>query len=449
MQNLIPKLRKIKLKPKIYLEFPENPGVYIYFKKDKPIYVGKAINLKRRVASYFRLNLEPKTSRMIGEAETVSYIKVANELEALLLEARLIKFYQPKYNIISKDDKHPLYIEITREKYPRVITLRKTDLDKFPALAIYGPFPSSVNVKSVLKTVRRIFPYSDHIIGKKPCLYSQIGLCNPCPNEIEATADRDLKIRKRRQYMKNIRNLRSLLDGNTNLVKKRLATEMKTYSDSQKYEEALYVRDRIQRLDYITSPKIPIDSYLENPNLYEDVREGELRALKKILETASIKVKSLSRIECFDVAHLQGTNASASMVTFLDGVPDKSFYRHFRIRQKKGLDDYASMREVALRRRKNLDGWGRPDLIIVDGGKGQMSVFLKEFEAEGIPVVGLAKRLETLVIPIKTLGVNGIKEYRLPKGPALNLVQRIRDEAHRFAQAYHHKLFTKSLFESR
>ncbi|MFA5911883.1 MAG: hypothetical protein WC815_24150, partial [Vicinamibacterales bacterium] len=183
--------------------------------------------------------------------------------------------------------------------------------------------------------------------------------------------------------------------------------------------------------------------------LYEDVRESELRALKKILEASSIKIKSLTRIECFDVAHLQGTNASASMVTFLNGAPDKSLYRHFRIRQKKGQDDYESMREVAGRRKKNLDAWGKPDLIIVDGGKGQMSVFLKEFEAEQIPVVGLAKRLETLVIPVKTLGVNGIKEYRLPKGPALNLVQRIRDEAHRFAQAYHHKLFTKSLFESR
>ena len=449
MTNLIPKLRKTKLKPKIYLEFPENPGVYLYFKDGYPIYVGKAINLKKRVASYFRLTLEPKTAKMMSEAEEISYIKVTSELEALLLEARLIKHYQPKYNIISKDDKHPLYIVITKEKYPRIATVRKPDLEVIPSLAIYGPFPSSVNVKSVLKTVRRIFPYSDHKIGKKPCLYSQLGLCNPCPNVVEAMNDKNIQLKLRRQYLKNIRNLRSLLDGNTNLVKKGLEKEMKALSDKQIFEEARRVRDQIQKLDYVISPRASIDSYLENPNLLEDVRGKELRDLKKILKAHSINIEHLERIECFDVAHLQGASASASMVTFIGGSSDKTFYRHFRIRQKAGQDDYESMREVARRRKMHLPDWGKPDLIIVDGGKGQMSVFLREFESEGIPVIGLAKKFETLVIPVHSLGTVEIKEFRLPKGPILNLVQRIRDEAHRFAQAYHHKLFTRSLFESK
>ncbi len=448
MEKLITKLQKIKLSPRVYLDFPDTPGVYIYFKNGYPIYVGKAINLKKRVASYFRLKLETKTAHMMGEAQEISYIKVANELEALLLEAKLIKNYQPKFNIVSKDDKNPLYIEITKEKYPRVITLRKPDLNKIQSISIYGPFPSSISVKSVLKTVRRVFPYSDHKIGKRPCLYSQLGLCNPCPNEIEESANPAIKAAKRTIYLKNIRNLRSLLDGKPNLVKRRLEAEMKAYSDSQSFEQASILRDKIRKLDYIINPRTSTDSYLQNPNLYEDVRGKELGALISILNKFGLEIKKLNRIECYDVAHLQGTSASASMVTFVNGSAEKTYYRHFKIRQQRGQDDYASMREVAKRRKQHLENWGKPDLIVVDGGKGQMSVFLNEFKKEDIPVIGLAKKQETLVIPITTLGANFIKELKMPKGPALNLIQRIRNEAHRFAQAYHHKLFTKSLFES-
>lgn len=447
MTNLVPKLEKIKLKPKIYRQLPENPGVYLYFKNNYPIYVGKAINLKKRVASYFRLTLETKTAKMISEAEEISFIKVSNELEALLLEAKLIKQYQPKYNVISKDDKHPLYIILTKEKYPRILTVRKTDLNIIPNKSVWGPFPSSVNVKSVLKMVRRIFPFSDHKIGKRPCIYSQIGLCSPCPNMIELVKNKEDRDKLRGIYLKHIRNLRSLLDGNTGIVRKRLENEMKDLSGKQLFEEAKIVRDQMQKLDYIVAPHSQINLYLENPNLFEDVRRNELIDLKKILKSYSISIPKLTRIECFDVAHLQGASASASMVTFRDGSPDKIYYRHFRIYQKSSQDDYASMREVAERRKKHIKDWGRPDLIIVDGGKGQMSVFFREFENLNIPVVGLAKKFETLVIPVRSLGTTEIKEFRLPKGPALNLVQRIRDEAHRFAQAYHHKLFEKSLFE--
>lgn len=441
-------LPKIKISPKVYLEFPENPGVYIYYKENLPIYVGKANNLKRRIASYFRLSLETKTQRMMSEAEEIAFIKVDSELEALLLEARLIKLFQPKYNIIAKDDKHPLYIQITKEKYPRIITIRKVDLHKNIDIATYGPFPSSLNVKSVLKMVRRIFSYSDHKLGRRPCLYSQIGLCKPCPNEIEATKEEGQKIRLKSLYRRNIRSIKALLDGNLKKVKLGLEKEMKDLSDKQNFEDAAVLRDKISRIEYITNPKTPIESYMENPNLYEDLRDKELRDLKKIIGKYSVKTDSLKRIECFDVAHLQGTNATASMVTFNEGIPDKYYYRHFRIRQVKGQDDYASMREVASRRRKHLIDWGKPNLIIVDGGKGQLSVFLNEFSKDEIPVIGLAKKFETLVIPSKSLGTTEIKEFKLPRGPALNLVQRIRNEAHRFAQAYHHKLFSKSLFDS-
>ena len=446
MQNQIPKLRKIKLAPKLYLKFPENPGIYIYFKKEIPIYVGKAINLKKRISSYFRINLETKTKRMMSEAESVSFIKVASELEALLLEAKLIKLYQPKYNIISKDDKHPLYIKITKEKYPRIITVRKTDLKNSPSLATYGPFPSSGSVRSVLKTIRRIFPYSDHKIGKRPCLYSQIGLCNPCPNEIESNKYPLKKQIQTGKYKTNIKHIKAILNGNISAVKKALEREMKTFSEQENYEGAIEIRNKIRGLEYVTGPRTSIDSYLENPNLVQDIRDKELKELSLILKK-NLGIKPIARIECFDVAHLQGVEAGASMVTFLDGVPDKKYYRHFKIRQKKGQDDYQSMREVSERRKKHLGDWGRPDLIIVDGGVGQLSIFLKEFKEENVPVIGLAKRFETLVIPVEKFGTVQMEKIRLQKGPALNLVQRIRNEAHRFAQAYHHKLFTRSLFE--
>jgi excinuclease ABC subunit C len=295
--------------------------------------------------------------------------------------------------------------------------------------------------------IRRIFPFSDHKIGIRPCLYSQIGLCDPCPNLIEKNENQLAKSKERKIYLKNIRNLNSLLDGNIEKVRRSLDKEMKIQSKSQNFEEAAIIRDKIKKLEYITSPKISVDSYLENPNFYEDIRQKELSEFKKLLSKSNLQISKLARIECFDVAHLQGSSATASMVTFIEGTAEKSLYRNFRIRQKRGQDDYESMREVAGRRKNNLGKWGRPDLIIVDGGPGQLSIFLKEFEEDKIPVIGLAKRLETLVIPGVFLGTSDMRNVRLPMGNVLNLVQRIRNEAHRFAQAYHHKLFARSLFE--
>jgi len=440
-KDLLNKLPKIKISPKFYLKFPDSAGVYIYIKEGKPIYVGKAKNLKNRVSSYFRLNLDTKTRKMINEAEEISYIKVASEFESLLLEAKLIKYYQPKYNIIAKDDKQPLYIRITKEKFPRIITLRKNDLSKTLDLATYGPFPSTGNVRSVLRMIRSVFPYSDHKLGKKACLYSQIGLCNPCPNVIQSEYERKI-------YLSSIRHIKSMLDGKIKKVKKDLEREMRKASKLSEFENAALIRDKIKKLEYITNPQSNVDIYLENPNLVEDTRKNEILDLKHILQNNGIVISKLVRIECYDVAHLQGVSPTASMVVFMGGVPEKSYYRHFKINQKKGWDDYGSLREVAKRRKKHLSDWGRPDLIIVDGGKGQTSVFLREFETENIPVVGLAKRFESLVIPINNLGTTEIIEYRLLKGASLNLVQRLRNEAHRFARVYHHKLLSKSLFDT-
>lgn len=362
---------------------------------------------------------------MMSEAESLDFIEVGSELEALLLEAKLIRANMPKYNSASKDDKHPLYIKITKEEFPRIITVRKND--EKPTLAIFGPFPSSGSVYSVLRMLRRIFPYSDHKLGKRACIYSHMGLCDPCPNVI--TTQDDIK-----RYLRNIKSIKAILFGRIKSVQKELEAQMKRYSESQKYEEAAGVFEQIQRLDYITQAHVPVENYLKNPNLNEDIRLKEIGELKEVVKKFFPAINILKRIECYDVAHLGGTSPTASMVTFINGEPDKSLYRHFRIKKARGGDDYDSLKEVARRRKKYFDSWGKANLIIVDGGRGQIKAFKSEISV--VPVIGIAKRYETLIVGGNSLRITG---------PALNLIQRIRDEAHRFARSYHHKLVSKNM----
>ncbi|MBX4205805.1 GIY-YIG nuclease family protein [Candidatus Microgenomates bacterium] len=411
---------------------PENPGVYIF--KDQAgeaIYIGKAKNLKNRLTSYFSLDLLPKTKLMVSEAKYFSYILVNSEMEALLLEANLVRHNLPKYNIQLRDDKSPLYIVITREEFPRVLTARKSNLKDIKSKHIYGPFISSLVVRKILSKLRKIFPYSTHKLGKFPCLYSQIGLCSPCPNQIIRLNDHKLKS----IYFKNISNLSRTLSGKMLSVKKDLEKEMKKASINQDFELAGQIRNQIRYLDYISSPTIDINSYIENPSLLEDIRLKETDEIIKILKPY-FKVDTLERIECFDVAHLSGSFPTASMVTFTNGEPDKRFYRHFKI-NKKFPSDTDRMKDVLIRRLKHLDDWGKPDLIVVDGGKPQVSVAMDVVRAQ-IPVVGIAKRFETLVIKDDDKFI----EIRL-KPPALFLFQRLRDEAHRFSRKLHHKQISK------
>ena len=435
-------LPKIRLTKSEIKKIPETPGVYIFLKGKDALYIGKAINLRSRLSSYLITNIGPKTASMIRESDNLSYIKVSSELEALLLEAALIRGKQPVYNTVSKDDKHPLYIKITKEDYPRVITARKSDIKK-GAKTSFGPFPSSNNVRSVVKMLRRIIPFSDHKLGKKPCIYSQIGLCNPCPSQIEGSGYAN-KDELRGLYKKNIRMLTSILSGRSKAVIASLYKEMKVYSQKLKYERAAEIKSKIERLEYITQPITPASSFIENPNLAEDIYELESSELRKLLSKYIGHLPKLKRIECYDVAHLAGTKQTASMVTFIGGEPEKHLYRHFRIKSTKKADDITSLSEVAKRRHKALGSWGRPDLILVDGGKAQVAVFKEIFSKDGIPVVGLAKRLETLIIPFPKGVMANFAQVRV-RPPALNLVQRIRDEAHRFARRYHHLLLKKSL----
>lgn len=438
------RLQKLQLSKETLVKCPEDAGVYIFWESNKkPIYIGKSTNLKKRIQSYFSSNLAPKTSQMISEAKHISTIRVTSELEALLLEAKLVNKFKTKYNSQLKDDKHPLYIKVTNEKYPQILTGRKIDAGK-DNLAYFGPFPAATNVRSVLRLLRRIFPYAQHKPGIRGCLYSQIGLCNPCPSEVEKITNDKLKNRLYRRYRKNINFIKNVLSGKIKSVKYNLQKEMGKLALGEHFEEASIVREQIKNLDYITQPIIPVNEYLKDPNLIYDVRDRELSDLKKLLSKYTNLAK-LKRIECYDVAHLAGTNPTASMVTFINGEADKAFYRHFKIYQKNTSDDLSSLNEVIKRRLKHLDDWGRPNLIIVDGGKAQVKIFFQHVNKYKIPVVGLAKRFETLVIPLQVGKKLTFKEIVVPRGYALNLLQRIRNEAHRFARRLHHKLIRKEL----
>src|SRR4030066_505862 len=220
------RLKKYPRKINSVKNFPQTPGVYVFWEKETPIYIGKAINIKKRVLSYFSHNLIGKTLLMVNTAEQISFIRVDNELEALLLEAKLVNKYKPKFNVELKDDKNPLYIKISNEKYPRVLVARKIDKSE-KDLSFLGPFPSSTKVKEVLYLLRRIFPYSTHKIGKRACLYNQINLCKPCPNYIESLKDEKLKKQLLKEYKYNINSIKGILAGRIKYVRKSLEKGMR------------------------------------------------------------------------------------------------------------------------------------------------------------------------------------------------------------------------------
>jgi excinuclease ABC subunit C len=426
-------------KPK---NLPESAGIYQF--KDKTgniLYIGKAKNLKNRLNSYFSNQLLPKTAQMISLATEVTLVVVGSEFEALLLEANLIKKYKPKYNIALKDDKSPLYIGITKDILPRIITFRKPEMDILTLKTYFGPYLTGISTKSILKRIRRVFPFSTHLPTKKICIYRQLGLCDPCPSEIEKENDPDKKRELRKRYLRNVRGVKNLLSGKLGFVENELEKEIKLLSREEKFEEAQSAMKQLESFRWLAlKPEFDVTDYLTNPNLVEDLRDEELLDLKHKLSKYFSTLQDLNRIECFDVAHLAGSFPTASMVTFIDGEANNKYYRHFKIYQENKTSDVDSMREVINRRLKHLEDWGRPDLIIIDGGKPQLSKVHDLLEGAKIPFIGLAKQFETIVI---------LKDGKFfetkASGPSLKLLQRIRDEAHRFARRLHHKQVRNSI----
>jgi excinuclease ABC subunit C len=397
--------------------------------------VGKAKNLKKRVSSYFvnRKNLGAKTQVLVSQIKKIRYINVDSELESLLLEANLIKKFDPRYNARLTDGKSYLRAKITiKDEIPKVLFARREDEKN----SIYfGPFPNSTDLKTVLKIVRRIFPYqSVNNHPKRYCLYYHLGLC-PCPPMFKNSD-------QVKDYRKNIRYIVKFLEGNTKDVIRELEEEREALSKEENFEEASSVQKKIDAINYVTSQSHNPFEYEQNPNLRSDLRSNEISGLIKALNQNGYNLTKLERIECYDISNISGIHATGSMVVFTNGEKDSGNYRRFQIKRPPKVvpNDFAMMREV-ITRRFNHPEWGKPDLLIIDGGKGQVSSVKQALFETNIDVafVGIAKKEELLITP-------EFKVIRLSKkSPALNLVRRVRDEAHRFAITYHKKLRAKYL----
>jgi excinuclease ABC subunit C len=551
----------------ILKSLPTKPGVYIYKNAaGKVIYVGKAVNLRSRVRSYFHESSQhvPKTRSLVKEIADLEFIVAGSELEALLLENTLIKKHQPRFNVRLKDDKRYPYIKVHwQDPFPRVTTTRQVLED---GARYFGPYTDAQAAYQTLDLVRRIFPYltcTRVITGhdERACLYYHIGRCSaPCIGAVNQA-----------EYRAIIQGLCDFLSGHTAPVVADLQRRMQAASEALDFEKAALIRDQLQDIEHVVEkqkvmgtdmtdqdiiafardnsdtcvqvffiragrligreyflldgaageddravlssfvkqfydqvttvpPEILLPQDVDEALIIRDwlrgkrgadvtlkvPRRGQKRELVKMaaenaaetlthlraqwqadeakqsealaeLQQALNLPKPPARVECFDVSTLQGTHTVTSMVVFVKGVPRKSDYRRFKIQGVKGQDDFASMQEALRRRFKRMQDAGYqlqsdpgkkdeynawsllPDLLVVDGGKGQLNAALQvldEFELrDAVPIVGLAKREEEIFLPGQSESV------LLPRNSqGLFLMQRIRDEAHRFAVEYHRKL---------
>ena len=372
-----------------YRLLPIHTGVYLFFdKENKVIYVGKALNLRKRVASYFlSKDLGDKTKILVSQIHKIKTIGVTSEIESFLLEERLIKKYKPRYNIKLLDGKSFPSIKITiQDEYPKVLIVRKHQIN---GSLYFGPYTSSSSLRTVLKILRRIFPYqsvANH--SNKLCLYYYLGLC-PCP-----------LVTKDKSYKKTINHIIDFLNGNTKKVIKDLEKEREGFSRKEDFESAGNTQKKIDSIRLATSSFYKPFAYEENPNLRSDMIKKDLNTLRDVLRKSNIKVKNLKRIECYDISNISGKYATGSMVVFTNGEKDSSFYRRFKIKKNYGdkPNDFAMMQEMLRRRLKRKD-WPKPSLIIVDGGKGQVSSVKQVLEnlRMDIPLIGLAKKEETII----------------------------------------------------
>ncbi|MBI5077920.1 MAG: UvrB/UvrC motif-containing protein [Candidatus Yonathbacteria bacterium] len=409
---------------KLTKKLPDCPGVYMFRgPKHTILYIGKATSLRTRVASYFRRDListrGPIIAGMVSSARTVDFIETDSVLEALILEAHLIKKHQPPYNTKEKDNKSFNYVVVTKEDFPRVITMRGRHLEARPPSGVkyyFGPFPQGNVLREALNIVRKIFPFRDKCLpatayrskgtvgrwqaGKpesgKPCFNAQIGLCpGVCAGTISKT-----------EYVKTIKRIRLFFEGKKKTLIAGLEREMKTAAKNLKFEEAGRIKKMIFALSRI-----------------QDVA---------LLKSDFLRTSASFRIEAYDVAHISGTNVVGVMVVVENNEPKKSDYRKFKIRTSTN-DDNASLREM-LERRFAHNEWPMPKLIVVDGGRAQVNTAERALKEWGIsiPVVGVVKDEHH-----KPKDIIGDKTLALAHDRAILLAN---SEAHRFAVGYHRQL---------
>ena len=466
-------------------KIPQEPGIYRFLdKKGCIIYIGKAGNLKKRVGSYFRAKayLSPAKYTMVKKIKKIDWEVTDSEIEALLLEANLIKKHQPEYNVTMRDDKSYAYLKITTDdEWPTLLITRKVEAGG----KYFGPFTESAPLRVTLKTLHKFFPYRKCKMKKgEVCLYGRLGVC-PCNGMMDKV-----------EYKKMIKELVWFLEGKKKVVLRQLKKELKELQnvheqrnrETEKPAFAEATAGRQKNNDDGTDGDVETparNACMAGGQNFASIREKTERLQWKILnlekvlahqhilglsDKADIDLGELAkelglkkvpvRIEGYDISNIYGLSATGSMVVFTEGQADKSQYRKFKIKTVKGIDDTGMLREVLERRfqrmkgrgktvgteqcsvqkRKNEDDWSTPDLIIVDGGRGQLNAALKvlvKYKLK-IPVISLAKRMEEVYI----------KDSPRPlvlrrNSPALHLIQRVRDEAHRFAVSYHRVLRNK------
>ncbi|MBD3362528.1 hypothetical protein GF362_02305 [Candidatus Dojkabacteria bacterium] len=458
------------LKQKIE-EAPSLPGCYLWKdKKGKILYIGKAVNLSNRVNSYVQnyKRLDPKIRKMVDKIADIDYYTVDSEVEALILETNLIKKYKPRYNKLMKDDKNYSWVMIDwYNDLPSINLVREKDDKK---AEYYGPYPNRSPVFKVLRRLRKIFPYCGKLPKNnknktKPCFDYHIGLCSGiCAGLVS-----------KKEHRQHINAIRKFFKGKRMKMINNMKKQMNKKSDKLNFEEAAELRDKINDLEYVTQ-RIKIGKEIDEiklQTLKKDYPKEALKTLINKLDFSGLKYKRNFRIECYDISNISGTNAVGSMIVFQDGRPVKNQYRKFKIRNKATPDDFAMMQEVIKRRLKYLSSnykakksdssfRTKPNLIIVDGGKAQLSSAYEVLKRKGLEdkiyTIGLAKKFEEIykikinnrkeedkskIVKIK------FKKIRFSKrSKELYLIQRIRDEAHRFAIGYHRKIRSKGQTKS-
>ncbi len=495
-------IKKVKNAPKI-------PGCYMYKdSKNEVIYVGKAKNIRNRVKSYFNnySKLDTKTQIMIETAKYIDYFSVDTEFDALILESNLIKKYRPKYNILLRDDKSYVYVRFEKirkknqppptnysvyQDFPRITMVREKKDD---GAEYFGPYPDAHPVKRVLYRLRRIFPYRNdnylvyqksedpkdiYTSNKKPSLYYHIGLSKGTEAGLET----------KKEYINRFNKIKRFFKGERNQLIRELESELKNAVKSLQFEKAAELRDKINDINYVTRD-IKISSDIDDvmvSNILRRERENAIASLVDQLNFPSDKlmVNPNFRIECYDISNIQGKNAVGSMVVMVNGQVKPNLYRRFKIQMKNEPNDFAMLQEVLTRRfkyfiAKNIHelqipkdlknkakNWKEdqsfkeiPDLIIIDGGKGQLASAYKilyNFNLHNtIPIVGLAKKMEEIFkltdqFKDEFNQVEDSSQFTKiilkRRSESLYLVQRIRDEAHRFAITYHRNLRSRKLVE--
>ena len=429
------------------------PGVYIFRRGKTAIYVGKAENLRKRLASYFRKNAGQKVESLRQEATRLEWSELSSDIEALIKESELIKKYRPKYNVLMRDDKNYFYVGFSQDEFPRIFVTHQTGIKylvsgikgrkarntkyKIQNTNFIGPFTSGSALYSTLRILRRIFPYCTcKEFHKRPCLNAQIGRClefccysPPIVNPFKTRS----YFKWQNEYRRNIRNITAVLCGKKKTLIHELRKEMREAAKKEEFEHAAELQKQIEGIENIFSHRTFLD-----PALAKQLRGHDWQKIERTIQALFGTRRRIRRVEGYDISNISGTAAGGSMVVFVDGAPSKNHYRKFKIKTVHQISDVDMHREVIIRR-FNHPEWGAPDLLLIDGGKPQVNAALQALrirKIKGVLLAGLAKREEELFLPARR---DPIRLDSLPPH-TMHFFQHVRDESHRFAKKYHHKL---------